>query len=348
MTHKSNINISTLRTAEFVSPGHPDKICDQISDAILDAHLTQDPDARVAVDVAGGHGIVFVTGEVTSRAKNIDIAQIVQRLAGDVKLIENITTQSPEIARGVDIGGAGDQGIMVGYACDETTDLLPREYVLAARLCKFIYYGQNWHESQLNNAKTQDGFWTDGKTQITLQDNKIDTIVASFQTPNNLQGKNIGEILKNRIKTWLKIENEPTNNIKIITNPCGDWEIGGFAADAGLTGRKLVVDNYGPRIPIGGGALSGKDPSKVDRSAAYMARKIAVDYLRKRSATEVYAYLAYAIGKAEPVAANVVIDGISEVITGYDLTPNGIIQSLDLKQPKYEALARNGHHFLPI
>ena len=348
MSQKSNIDATNLKSAEFVSPGHPDKICDQISDAILDAYLAEDPNARVAVDVAGGHGMVFVTGEITSQTKNVNIAKIVKRLAGkDIKTIENISAQSPEIARGVNLGGAGDQGIMVGYACNENADLLPREYVLAARLCKFIYYGKNWQKTQISNTKTSDGFWTDGKTQITLQDDKIDTIVASFQTPRKFQNQNIGGLLKARIANWLELEDEPTNDIKIITNPCGDWQIGGFDADAGLTGRKLAIDNYGPRIPVGGGAFSGKDPSKVDRSAAYMARKIAVDYLQKRSATEVYTYIAYAIGQAEPVAANVIIDGISELITGYDLTPNGIIYTLSLKQPQYENLARNGHHFIP-
>lgn len=347
----SNINYN-LRTAEFVSPKHPDKICDQISDAILDAYLIEDPDARVAVDTAGGHGIIFITGEITSRATHVDIKSIVKRLAGNMNLIENIVQQSPEIARGVDLGGAGDQGIMVGYATDETPELLPAEYVLARSLNNYIYYGPRYKTAQNMMSGLQSesqAFETDGKTQITLSNGKIRTIVASFQTPDKFKGQNISQIIRQRIASWLDDvvghEFKGYSSIEIITNPCGDWEIGGFEADSGLTGRKLTVDNYGPRIPIGGGAFSGKDPSKVDRSAAYMARRIAVDYLKQRDACEVYVYLAYAIGRVNPVEATVIVDGRPEAIVDYDLTPSGIIQSLDLKRPVYELLARNGHHF---
>jgi S-adenosylmethionine synthetase len=318
--------MSSLRTAEFVSPKHPDKICDQISDAILDAHLTEDPNARVAVDCCGGHGELFITGEVTSHARSVNVPDIVQRIAGaEIKLIENIAQQSPEIARGVDIGGAGDQGIMVGYACDETVELLPLEYVLARSLNQYLY-------SQ---------FPYDGKTQITTKDRRIDSVVASWQRVPTQQ-------LDEAVTRWLR-DHGSTQAAETIThyiNPAGDWSIGGFDADAGLTGRKLAVDNYGPRVPLGGGAFSGKDPSKVDRSAAYMARRIAVDYLKRRHASEVYVYLAYAIGKDEPLEATVIIDGRSETIVGYDLTPSGIIEFLDLKRPIYEALAREGHHFI--
>lgn len=310
--------MSNYRTAESVSPRHPDKICDQISDAILDAHLAQDPDARVAIDVAGGHGVVFVTGEVTSRATNIDIAGIVERLAGKVKLIEHIAAQSPEIAAGVDTGGAGDQGIMVGYACNETPELLPLEVVLARRLNQYLY-----------------AIWPfDGKTQVTLKDGVIDSIVASFQNAPKVE-------LQTAVIKWLSTVSNAKPTLHI--NPAGDWSIGGFDADAGLTGRKLIVDNYGPRIPIGGGAFSGKDPSKVDRSAAYMARKIAVDYLQSRNASEVFVHLAYAIGYSQPLQATVTIDGKQEKVKGYDLSPNGIIKFLDLKRPIYEETARYGH-----
>ena len=311
------------RTAEMVSPKHPDKICDQISDAILDAHLAQDPDARVAVDVAGGHGTVFITGEVTSKATEIDVVAIVKRLAGDVDVIEHIAAQSPEIAHGVDTGGAGDQGIMVGYACNETPDLLPLEYVLARDLNKFLY--ERWPY--------------DGKTQVTLKDGKITTVVASFQHAPHKE-------LDVAVRDWLQqhpLVSPEGNTITIHANPAGDWDLGGFDADAGLTGRKLAVDNYGPRVPLGGGAFSGKDPSKVDRSGAYMARTIAADYLKARGAHEVYVYLAYAIGYPEPVEASVIIDGQREVIKGYDLTPNGIIHALDLKRPIYEARSVYGH-----
>lgn len=311
-----------FRTAESVSPKHPDKICDQISDALLDAHLAQDPHARVAIDVAGGHGTVFVTGEVTSKATNINVSEIVRRIAGDVEVIEHIFAQSSEIAQGVDTGGAGDQGVMVGYATNETAELLPLEVVLSRSLNQYLY----------------DTWPYDGKTQVTLQDGKIVSVVASFQNAPS-------EELRTQVTTWLDSEDlaQKAETVELHVNPAGDWNIGGFDADAGLTGRKLIVDNYGPRVPIGGGAFSGKDPSKVDRSAAYAARKIAIDYLKKEQAKEVYVYLAYAIGHDQPLEATVVVDGREQVISGYDLSPNGIIQLLDLKQPIYEQTARYGH-----
>lgn len=314
--------LTNYRTAESVSPKHPDKLCDQISDAILDAHLREDPRARVAVDVAGGHGKVFVTGEVTSLATSVDVPAIVRRIAGGVELIEHIAIQSPEIAAGVDTGGAGDQGIMIGYATSETDEYLPLEFVLARRLNESIF-----------------AVWPyDGKTQITLDGNKIVQIVASFQYATQAE-------LRAHVLMWLQTEKLACadDTVKIHVNPCGDWQIGGFDADAGLTGRKLAVDNYGPRIPIGGGAFSGKDPSKVDRSAAYMARKIAIDYLNERQAKEVYVRLAYAIGVVEPLEITVIVDGIAEKGVGYDVTPNGIIDSLDLRRPIYEQTARYGH-----
>lgn len=307
------------KTAESVSPKHPDKIADQISDAILDAHITQDPLARVAVDVAGGHGKIFITGEVTSSAKDVGIKAIVTRLAGDIELIENIARQSPEIAQGVDTGGAGDQGIMVGYATSETPELLPLEVVLSRGLNKYLY--EIWPY--------------DGKTQVTVNNSVITHVVASFQHAPSKR-------LKIEVIKWLSGFNVPSD-VQIFVNPAGDWSIGGFDADAGLTGRKLAVDNYGPRIPVGGGAFSGKDPSKVDRSAAYMARKIAIDYLKSRNAGEVFVRLAYAIGIAEPLEAVVTIDGFEEVVSGYDLTPDGIIKSLNLRRPIYEKTARFGH-----
>ena len=319
---RRSIFMSIFKTAESVSPKHPDKICDQISDAILDAHLIEDPDARVAVDVAGGHGKVFVTGEVTSKAKHVDVVVIVKRLAGDVEVIEHIAAQSPEIAQGVDTGGAGDQGIMVGYATNETEELLPLEFVLARKLNQYLY--ELWPY--------------DGKTQVTTKDGKIVSIVASFQHAAQAD-------LTAKVLAWVKQEPNAVagEDVRLHINPAGDWNVGGFDADAGLTGRKLIVDNYGPRIPIGGGAFSGKDPSKVDRSAAYMARKVAVDYLKARDAKEVFVYLAYAIGYDQPLEATVVIDGTEQVIEGYDLSPNGIIRTLDLKRAIYEEKARWGH-----
>lgn len=328
------------RTAESVSPGHPDKLCDQISDAVLDAYLTEDPDSRVAVEVCGGHGQVFVTGEITSTAKNVNIADIVHRIAGaEMKVMQNIVQQSPEIAQGVDTGGAGDQGIMIGYACDETPEMLPLEVVLSRRLNQYIYKKHPF----------------DGKTQVTLFDTNsnnthpnsdaksprcISSIVASFQ---NVSRNELKKLVQDFITEHQLVPTPEKSEIELHLNPAGDWHQGGFEADTGLTGRKLIVDNYGPRIPIGGGAFSGKDPSKVDRSAAYMARRIAVDYLRTRRAHEVFVRLAYAIGHADPLEATVIIDGQTEQITGYDLTPRGIITALDLKRPIYEPTARYGH-----
>lgn len=313
--------MTTYRTAESVSPKHPDKLCDQISDAILDAYLTGDANARVAVETVGGHGRVFITGEVTSTV-HPELESIVRRLAGDeIDLEIHLVKQSPEIAQGVDAGGAGDQGIMVGYACDETPDYLPLEVVLSRSLNQFLY----------------DTWSFDGKTQVTLHDGEIVAVVASFQNAPHAE-------LKAAVREWLDKSDTPSiGSVAIHANPAGDWQQGGFDADAGLTGRKLVVDNYGPRIPIGGGCFSGKDPSKVDRSAAYMARKIALDYLKKRDAHEVFCHLAYAIGYDQPLEAAVTIDGVEEAVQGYDLSPHGIIAALNLKRPMYEQTARYGH-----
>lgn len=312
---------SIYKTAESVSPNHPDKLCDQISDAILDAYLTSDPDARVAVETVGGHGKVFITGEVTSTS-HPEIAPIVKRLAGDVGLTVHLVKQSREIAAGVDTGGAGDQGVMVGYATSETPQLLPLEVVLSRHLNEYLY--KKWP--------------FDGKTQVTLKNGHVVSVVASFQHAPQAE-------LLARVKHWLRREPlaKLSDGIQFHINPAGDWGQGGFEADAGLTGRKLVVDNYGPSVPIGGGCFSGKDPSKVDRSAAYMARKIAVDYLKKRGASEVFCHLAYAIGYDQPLEATVTIDGKQEVVTGYDLSPLGIIKTLDLQRPIYEPTARYGH-----
>lgn len=322
-SHKKAMSNYKLRTAESVSPGHPDKLCDQISDAILDAYLTTDPAARVAVEAVGGHGKVFVTGEVTSSGQP-DIESIVRRIAGEVEVEVRIASQSPEIASGVDTGGAGDQGIMVGYATNETPELLPLEVVLSRDLNQYLY--KQWPH--------------DGKTQVTIdQDNEIVAIVASFQHARHAELRTAVEQWAEQ-QSYVKSSKEPVLHI----NPAGDWDIGGFEADAGLTGRKLVVDNYGPRIPIGGGCYSGKDPSKVDRSAAYMARRIAIDYIKQHQAREVYVYLAYAIGHDQPVEATAIVDGESQPVKGYDLSPRGIIDYLDLRRPIYEQTARYGHY----
>ncbi|MGH7233829.1 MAG: methionine adenosyltransferase domain-containing protein [Candidatus Saccharimonadales bacterium] len=308
-----------LRTAESVSPKHPDKICDQISDSIVDAALLIDPGSRVAVESVGGHKLLTIIGEVTSKAK-IDYERIARGFVDDSFEIRiQVVHQSSEIASGVDTGGAGDQGIMVGYATNETASNLPLEVELSRSLNRYLY----------------DKFPYDGKTQVSLSNDEIVAVVASFQ---HAKKKDLVVLINN----WLK-QHKRSSIVDVLANPAGDWKLGGFDADTGLTGRKLAVDSYGPRIPIGGGAFSGKDASKVDRSAAYMARKIAVDYLHKRQAREVFTQLAYAIGVAEPVEAVVTIDGIEEIIEGYDLTPKGIISYLKLDKPQFELTARYGH-----
>ncbi len=302
-----------IRTAEFVSPGHPDKICDGISDKILDICLEQDPNSRVAIETAGGHGTVHLTGEITTNFSEIDYESIVKEVSGTRplnKVTYSIVKQSNEIARGVDTGGAGDQGIMVGYACNENDQYVPQEYYLARDLCKFLY----------------ERFPFDGKTQITTDDHWITHIVTSFQNTEKEQ-------LEQSVVEWMDWE---VDDIVIHCNPAGDWTQGGFAADAGLTGRKLVVDNYGPRVPIGGGAYSGKDPSKVDRSAAYMARYIAVSEMKSKRLEECWVYLSYAIGEEEPLQATATDGKTSwDISDKYPVYPNQIIEYLDLKKPIY-------------
>lgn len=308
-----------IRTAESVSPQHPDKLCDRISDAILDELLKQDPDSRVAVETVGGHGLVVVTGEVTAAA-TVNYEEIVRRFIPETHNVTiNLVEQSPEIARGVDTGGAGDQGIMVGYACSDTDNHMPLEYELARSLNQLVY----------------EKFPYDGKTQITVEDGTITAVVVSFQHAKKAE-------LKKLVEGWLEGKTVKAG-VKLHLNPAGDWDVGGFESDAGLTGRKLAVDNYGPRVPLGGGCFSGKDPSKVDRSAAYMARKVAVDYLKMHEAKEVYCYLGYAIGVVEPVQATVIVDGKEYQVEGYDLSPRGIVEALNLKTPNYGKTAEYGH-----
>ncbi len=301
------------KTAECVSPGHPDKRCDFIADSILDAYVLEDKTARVAMEVMGGHNLITINGEVTSSV-HPDLEVVVKNIVGpDYKVIVNIAKQSPEIARGVDTGGAGDQGIMKGYATSESESMMPKEYHLARMICQKIY----------------EVYPYDGKTQVTIDGDKVTTVVASFQNTKN------NELLA-LVKSLITAD-------EYLINPAGEWTQGGFDADTGLSGRKLIVDNYGPEITIGGGSFSGKDYTKVDRSAAYMARRVAVDLLRSRNAKEVFTKLAYAIGKAEPVMAVAVVDGVEENISGYDLTPAGIRKHLDLDNVKYTDTCTWGH-----
>lgn len=312
------------KTAEVVSPKHPDKLCDRVSDAILDLFLESDPFVRCAVETCGGHGKLFITGEVTYNGPLIttdqikDIARIITGI--DTSEIQvYITAQSPEIAQGVNVGGAGDQGIMIGYACNDNEEYLPQEYYLARKLNREIYKKYPY----------------DGKTQVTLTNKKV-SVVASFQLA---PAKDLEEICKAFFKREkYKIES-------LHCNPAGDWKQGGFDADAGVTGRKLAVDNYGPRVPLGGGAFSGKDATKVDRSAAYMARYIAVDLLKKKKAEEVFVELSYAIGYDQPIQATATIDGKQVSLSKYDykLAPSSIINFLELRKPGFSNTATWGH-----
>ncbi|MES2223510.1 MAG: methionine adenosyltransferase [Patescibacteria group bacterium] len=317
-----------LRTAEAVAVGHPDKICDQISDAILDACLKDDPASRVAIETMGGHGIISITGELTTKTyvNMRQIAQDVYRDCGNndsIGVNVNVVEQSPEIGHGVDQDGAGDQGIMVGYACNETPEMLPLEVVLARKLAKAM--GRH-----------------DGKSQVTVNDGKVVKVLTSLCTSGDQSDVTLEKCMKEEILphfngTWEELQ-------KVwMQNPNGEWTIGGFTADTGLTGRKLAVDNYGPNIPVGGGCFSGKDATKVDRSAAYMARRIACDYLKARDAKEVFVHIAYAIGVAEPLMAVVDIDGMQEEIKGYDLKPKAIIELLGLRKPQFRETAKYGH-----
>jgi len=301
-----------IKTAEFVSPKHPDKICDYIADSILDAYLEKDPESRVAVEVMGGHNLITINGEVRSNAVP-NIEKIVKGIVGEnYKVISNIAVQSPEIAKGVDTGGAGDQGIMKGYATSETESMVPKEYELARNLCMKVY----------------EKYPYDGKTQVTLENDKITNVVVSFQ---NTKNDELLPFIKNLIQAD-----------EYLINPAGEWSQGGFDADTGLSGRKIIIDNYGPEIPIGGGSFSGKDYTKVDRSGAYMARKIAVDLVRE-GAKEVFVKLAYAIGKAKHVMAVAVVDGKEVEILGYDLTPLGIRKFLNLDKVKFSETSSFGH-----
>ena len=312
-----------IRTAECVSPMHPDKMCDRISDTLLDLHLEQDPNSRVAIETCGGMGEVYITGEVTSNAvvTKENIVKVVHDITTDdtINVIININSQSPEIANGVDTGGAGDQGIMIGYACRDNEEFLPQEYFLSRELNKHVFSKYPY----------------DGKTQVTMNGNSL-RVVCSFQ---NAPAKELQQLVMEYFEDY------PEYFIEALhCNPAGDWNIGGFTADAGVTGRKLAVDNYGPRVPLGGGAFSGKDSTKVDRSAAYMGRRIAVDILEQRpEVQEVMVQLAYAIGYDQPLQATAIVDGEHEFIKGYDLSPKGIIDFLELRKPIFSNTAGFGH-----
>lgn len=352
-------------TSESVSEGHPDKICDAISDGILDAIYTKDPDARVACETFVTTGLVLVGGEIStdtyievpdvvrSTIKKIGYTSAEYRFdAESCSVLNAIHSQSPDIAMGVDTGGAGDQGIMFGYACDQTPELMPMPIMYAHKLVKRL----------ADIRKGDNGFMPylrpDAKSQVTIEydDDKnpvrIDTVVISTQHDADATQKRIKEDVIENVINKIIPEDLIDDKIKYYINPTGRFEIGGPHGDSGLTGRKIIVDTYGGWAPHGGGSFSGKDPSKVDRSATYAARHIAKNIVAAGLAKECLVQLAYAIGVAEPVSIYVDTKGtgvipdfeISKMVTeGIDLTPKGIIERLKLRRPIYQKTAAYGH-----
>jgi S-adenosylmethionine synthetase len=355
-----------LFTSESVTEGHPDKICDQISDSILDEFLKCDPDSRIAVESMATTGLVLVAGEVTSRGR-INIQQVVRNTIRDIgydkseygfdcdncSVLESLHEQSPDISigitpNGIKEQGAGDQGLMFGYATDETPELMPLPIAMAHRLSMAL--------SEVRRNKKLDWIRPDGKSQVSVvyedfKPKRIDTIVVSTQHSPEIGLEQIRrEVVENVIKPvtsdWID------NNTRFLVNPTGRFVIGGPPADTGLTGRKVIADTYGGMGRHGGGAFSGKDPSKVDRSACYMARYIAKNIVASGLATKCEVQLAYAIGVAEPVSVMVDTFGTSKIaeeeIEGkirntFDMKPAGIIESLNLKRPIYKKTAAYGH-----
>jgi S-adenosylmethionine synthetase len=332
-------------TAESVTSGHPDKVCDQISDAILDACLAQDPTSRVAVECLGSHGLLVIGGEVTTRAV-FDaevIARKVYREIGyddDLEVRVHLTKQSPDIAQGVDPGGAGDQGIMYGYATDETAEYLPRATVEAHRLARTL-------EQLRKNDAAYHWLRPDGKTQITIQDGTITDVLISTQHAAEIAQEEIVRALEPLIQPIRAGGHTP----RFLVNPTGRFVLGGFAADAGLTGRKIMVDTYGGVMPHGGGAFSGKDATKVDRSAAYMCRFTAKNLVANGHAKECLVSVAYAIGKVEPLMVYAIdqdrqpID--KRLLASFDFRPAAIVERLGLRRPIFQQTAAYGHFGRP-
>ncbi|MCK9598069.1 MAG: methionine adenosyltransferase [Bacteroidales bacterium] len=331
-----------MRTVESVTEGHPDKVCDQISDAILDAYLARDPAARVAVEAFGSHGMLMLGGEISGAAE-VDPVQVALRVYREVgyedelEVFTNIEEQSPEIARGVDLGGAGDQGIMYGYASAETPEFLPLPVVLAQRL--------SWGLASLR--RTSPAFsWLrpDGKTQVTMDRGRVTAVVVSCQHREDVPA---GEIRRLLVEHLIGPTVGDLEGVHVLVNPAGSFVQGGFAADTGLTGRKIMVDTYGGLIPHGGGAFSGKDPTKVDRSGAYMARFAAKNLVANGLAKNVFVSVAYAIGKEEPVMLRAVAgDGrdLSPYLRQhFDFRPRAILERLSLRRPIYRNTAAYGH-----
>lgn len=333
-------------TVESVTSGHPDKVCDQISDAVLDEYLSKDPHSRVAVESFGSHGLLVMGGEVTSKGE-VEAGEIAQKLYRDIgyndnlKIVTHIVRQSPDIAQGVDTGGAGDQGIMYGYATAETEEFMPKAVTLAHSLTKGL-------EDLRRSDPDCSWLGPDGKSQVTMHDGKVNAVLISCQHADNISQPEIKAILTRKLISPV-IGN--LRGVDILVNPTGKFVIGGFTADTGLTGRKIMVDTYGGLIPHGGGAFSGKDPTKVDRSAAYMARYAAKNIVANGLAQNCTVSVAYAIGRAEPLMVHAdTSDGkdLSVLVKEkFDFRPAAIIERLNLRRPLYLATAAYGHFGKP-
>lgn len=332
-----------MKTVESVTEGHPDKVCDQISDAILDEYLRRDPNSRVAVESFGCHGMLVVGGEVTSKSDALDVERIARSVYRDIgykedlEVFVNIEAQSPDISQGVDIGGAGDQGIMYGYATNETPEFMPRPVVLAHLLTQGL----------ANLRRHMAGFsWLgpDGKAQVTMEKNKIKTVLVSAQHAETISQE---EIKKQLTQHLIGPVIGDLDGVDIFVNPTGRFVVGGFTADTGLTGRKIMVDTYGGLLPHGGGAFSGKDASKVDRSASYMCRFAAKNLIANGLASSCLVSVAYAIGKAEPLMLKAVTAGGKDLSSAlkenFDFRPAAIVERLGLRRPIFRQTASYGH-----
>jgi len=357
-----NRNGSFLFTSESVTEGHPDKIADQISDAVLDEVLKQDEDARVACETLVTTGLVVLAGEITTDAI-IDFAKVARETVREIgytrakfgfdcdtcSVLTAIGTQSPDIARGVDTGGAGDQGLMFGFACAETPELMPLPIQLAHRLSQRL--------TEVRKSGTLPFLRPDGKSQVTIEyadgrPLRVDSVVISSQHAPDISTGELREQIRSQVIDPVVPGELSDAETKIHINPTGRFVTGGPQGDAGLTGRKIIVDTYGGYAPHGGGAFSGKDPTKVDRSAAYMARHIAKNVVAAGMAERCLVQLAYAIGVAEPVSVLVDTQGTGHVGDDriaaavrdiFPLTPQGIIQFLRLRAPIYRKTAAYGH-----
>ncbi|HVO58437.1 MAG TPA: methionine adenosyltransferase [Dongiaceae bacterium] len=351
-----------LFTSESVTEGHPDKIADQISDAVLDEVMRQDPMGRVACETLVTTGLAVVAGEITTKA-HIDYDQLVRDTidgvgyndarfgydSGTCAVLCTVKRQSPDIAMGVDTGGAGDQGLMFGFACDETPELMPMPIQLSHQL--------TYKLSEVRKSKKVDFLRPDGKSQVTIEYRdgrpaRVDAVVISTQHSDSVSNDDLRNAITEHVIKPVVPAAMLDKNTKFYINPTGRFVIGGPMGDAGLTGRKIIVDTYGGYSRHGGGAFSGKDPSKVDRSACYMARYIAKNIVAAGLARKAEVQLAYAIGVADPVSvmvdsfgtATIAAERITALVReNFKLTPKGIIETLDLRRPVYKPTAAYGH-----